>query len=113
MSLAQEILRIVNDTVRSNGAVAVQEVFIDVGTLAGVMVPALEFCLEAAKGNTTAQTAVFHINEIAGRGRCPSCGQEHSMESPITNCPSCPDSYLSMTAGDDLRVREIEVTSPN
>ncbi|MEE9466298.1 MAG: hydrogenase maturation nickel metallochaperone HypA [Candidatus Neomarinimicrobiota bacterium] len=111
MSLALEILRIVEKTARMNHAPIVKDIFIEVGTLAGVMVHALEFCLEVAKKDTPAGGAVIHIEQVPGKGKCPVCDQEYPMATLIEPCPVCDTSYLAMTAGDDLRLREIEVES--
>ena len=109
MSLAMNILDIVESAAQTNGAVAVKEIFVEVGTLAGVTIPALEFCLEVVKKDTAADQAAIRIEQIPGKGRCPTCGSEYPMATLIEPCPVCDASYLAMTAGNDLRVREIEV----
>lgn len=109
LSLALEILRIVDHTAKLEGARSVQDVFVEVGLLAGVMVSALEFCLEAAKKDSVAREATIHIDQIPGRGRCSNCDQEHPMESLITSCPVCRSGFLVLTDGDQLRVKEIEI----
>lgn len=109
LSIAMNILDIVEKTAQTNGATVVQDIYVDVGALAGVMIPSLEFGLEIAKRDTCARQAAIHIREIEGRGCCPTCGGTFPMEFYIEPCPQCDDSYLSMTSGDELRVREIEV----
>jgi hydrogenase nickel incorporation protein HypA/HybF len=109
MSIATEILNIVERTVQKNGATEVTDIFIEVGTLAGVMIPSLEFGLEIIKQNTAACDAAIHIEEIPGEGKCLQCEQTFPMDFPIAPCPECERSYLRMITGDQLRVREIEV----
>lgn len=109
MSIALDILDIVEKTAQTNGATVVKDICVDVGALAGVMIPALEFNLEVAKHNTCAREADIHIQEIEGRGRCLTCGGTFPMGFYIEPCPKCDDGYLSTVAGDELRVREIEV----
>lgn len=109
MSIALNILEIVDRTARSNGVASVTTIFIEVGTLAGVMIPSLEFGLDVAKRNTIAKDAQIQIAEIQGKGECPECGNTYPMTFPIEPCPKCKNCYLRMTAGDELRVREIEV----
>jgi hydrogenase nickel incorporation protein HypA/HybF len=109
MSIAVEILNIVDKTVQANGATGVTDIFIEVGTLAGVMIPSLEFGLEITKKHTAASDAAIHIEEIPGEGKCLQCDQLFPMDFPITPCPECEQSYLRMITGDQLRVREIEV----
>ncbi len=109
MSLAMNILDIVERTAQANGASAVKDIFLEVGVLAGVMVSALEFNLDIAKRSTRAQDANIHIEEIKGRGRCPACGGTFPMGFHIEPCPQCEGGYLKMVTGDELRVLEIEV----
>ena len=109
MSLALDILDIVENTARNSSAATVKDIFIDVGALAGVMIPSLEFGLDVAKRSTCASEATIHIREIEGRGHCSNCGETFPMEFHIEPCPRCESSYLSITSGDELRVREIEV----
>ena len=109
LSIAVNILDIVEKTAQTNDATVVKDIYVDVGALAGVMIPSLEFGLEVAKRNTRARQAAIHIREIEGRGRCPTCGGTFPMGFYIEPCPRCEGSYLSMVAGDELRVREIEV----
>ncbi len=109
MSIALEILDIVERTVRSHEATTVKDVFVEVGTLAGVMIPALEFNLDIAKQHTSARGAAIHIDQIEGRGRCPSCGGAFPMGYTIEPCPECNGSFLELVAGNELRVKEIEV----
>ncbi|MFB0516449.1 MAG: hydrogenase maturation nickel metallochaperone HypA, partial [Candidatus Neomarinimicrobiota bacterium] len=87
----------------------VKDIFVEVGALAGVMIPPLEFNLDIAKQHTCARDAVIHIQELEGRGRCPACGDTFPMSLPFEPCPQCNGSYLTMIAGNMLRVREIEV----
>ena len=109
MSIAIEILSIVDKTVQANGAAEVTDIFIEVGALAGVMIPPLEFGLEVIKANTCALNAAIHIEEIPGQGECLQCERTFPMDFPITPCPECEESYLRMVGGGQLRVREIEV----
>ncbi len=114
LSIAMNILNIVEKTAQTNDATVVKDIYVDMGALAGVMIPSLEFGLEVAKRDTCARQALtgqaaIHIREIEGRGRCPTCGGTFPMGFYIEPCPQCDDSYLSMVAGDELRVREIEV----
>ena len=109
MSIALEILNIVERAAQTNGAATVNTISIDVGTLAGVMIPSLEFGLEVAKQNTCARQAEIHIQEIPGRGQCPACKESFPMTFAIEPCPQCDNSFLKMIAGNELQVREIEV----
>jgi hydrogenase nickel incorporation protein HypA/HybF len=109
LALAQEILRIAEETAAEASADLVTRIDIEVGTLAGVMVHALEFGLEASKINTLAESATIEIQTIDGRGICGSCKKEYPAEAIFAQCPLCSDSFLSIVSGTELKVKAIEV----
>ena len=109
MSIALNILDIVEQSARHHAALKVTDISIEVGALAGVLIPSLEFCLDTAKQHTVARSARIQIHEISGQGRCPKCGKTFSMELPIMSCPQCENGYLRAISGDELRIKAIEV----
>lgn len=113
MSLALNILQIVEETTHKHAAVRATDIVIEVGSLAGVMISSLEFCLEIAKQDTVAKDADFRIKEIMARGKCPDCGKDVPVESFLSVCPHCAIGPLPLVAGQELRVREIEVERPD
>jgi hydrogenase nickel incorporation protein HypA/HybF len=108
MSLAQSIMELVTAEAEAAGARRVNRIELEVGTLAGVMVDSLRFCLEAAGRETVAAGAELAIHEIAAIGRCPVCGAMESMAGLIASCPRC-GQYLVLENGRELRVVSITV----
>ncbi len=54
--------------------------------------------------------AALEIVEIAsGAGRCKRCGGEQALAMPFGRCP-CGELELELVAGEELRIREMEVT---
>ncbi len=109
MSLAIEVLKIAEKNAVESGANEITVIELDVGQMAGVMIHALEFCLEAAKNDTMAESAEIVIHKIDSIGECPNCESRFPVESQFSKCPQCNDHYLKIVAGDDLKVRAIEV----
>ncbi len=109
MSIALDILRIVEKTAHDHEVDSVEDIFLQIGSLAGVMIHSLEFCLEVAKSDTVADHAAIHIDEVAAEGNCPNCHQAYPMNAILEACPQCPEYYLTMHTGDQLKVVEIEI----
>lgn len=109
MSLMESVIEIVCDTARQNGASAVKAVRLDVGVLSHVNPEALAFCYDAIKRGTIAEDAVLEIKRIAGEGWCLDCEKTVPLEERFGACPDCGRFHVQMTAGDELKIRDMEV----
>lgn len=86
----------------------VLSVTMEIGGLSGVLPDAVEFCFEACTRGTLLEDATLNITRIPGRGRC-GCGVESPLSSYFDPCSSCGGFGLTVVAGEELRVRELEV----
>jgi len=109
MSIITSILDIARDHAGKAGARVIQEIEVEVGALAGIEVPALEFCFQAARGQTVGEQAELVIREVAGVGHCPACGQDSTMDFYAAVCPVCEGSVLEVRQGREMRVLSIRV----
>ncbi len=83
-------------------------VTMEIGELSGVVLDAVEFCFDACSRDTLLEGALLIMERIPGRGRC-CCGAESPISSYFDPCSSCGGFGLTVTAGEELRVRELEV----
>jgi hydrogenase nickel incorporation protein HypA/HybF len=109
MSLAENIVQIVEDTARSNGGARVSLVLLEVGQLAGVEIEALRFCFEAASRSSLAAGAALLIERPEGCAWCLPCATTVALASLADPCPHCGSHQLQVTGGTGLKVREIEI----
>ncbi len=109
MSLAQSVVQIAEDAARSERAVRVRAVVLEIGRLAAVEREALAFCLDAASHGTLAEGARFTIIDVPGAGWCGPCGREVPMAGSIDPCPRCGAAPLRIVRGTEMRVTELEV----
>lgn len=109
MSIMTSILQIARDHADEAGAPVIEQIEIEVGELAGIEIPSLEFCFEAARAQTVGEQAELVIRRIPGRGQCPACGQESPMDFYSAICPVCGDGVLEILQGRELRVVSIRV----
>lgn len=112
LSLAHEILTIAEKTASEAGAHMITRIEIEVGELAGIMVAALEFGLEASKKGTNAESASIEIKTIEGSGSCPSCSGSFPADALFAKCPICIDAFLKINSGTEFKVIAIEVEEP-
>ena len=109
MSLTESIVEIAVETAKREGAARVRRVFIDVGALSHAEPEALLFCFDAVSAGTIAEGATLEIARIPGVGWCMDCGKSVPLAERFGACPECGRFHVQMTAGDAMRVREIEV----
>ncbi|RMG38296.1 MAG: hydrogenase maturation nickel metallochaperone HypA [Methanobacteriota archaeon] len=109
MSIAQNIIDIVNETLREYPNSRVEKVVVDVGVLTAVVPESLEFCYSAITAGTPLENSVLEIHHIPLRIKCNSCQKESSLDSFIFVCPSCGSSELTELSGRELNIRHIEV----
>ncbi len=109
MSIALNVVEIACQQATAAGADRVEEIMLEVGDLAGVMIDSLEFCFPAASKSTAAENAVLHIDRIQGRAKCRECGAVFPAENFITLCPACQGFQVEVLQGRELRVKSILV----
>lgn len=109
LALTESIVEIAAETARREGAARVRRVFVDIGTLSHVEPEALLFCFEAVCAGTIVEGASLEIARVSGEGRCMDCGKTVALAERFAPCPECGGFHVQMTAGDEMRVREIEV----
>lgn len=109
LSLAREILNIAEKTASGAGSLVITRIEIEVGSLAGIMLDALAFGLEASKNGTLAESAIIDINWIEAMGNCPICLQPFPASALFAKCPECSDGFLNINSGTEFKVIAIEV----
>ena len=109
MSLAESVLRIIEDAGGKQGFTRVKTVWLEIGQLACVEKESMRFCFDAAMQGSIAEGARLEIVETAGRGQCVKCQLETPIVALYEPCPSCGSYEIRVISGDAMRVRELEV----
>ncbi len=109
MSLAESVLQIIEDTALKQGYTRVKTVWLEIGQLACVEQESLRFCFDVVMRDSVAHQARLEIIEMAGQGRCAQCLIEMPIAALYQACPNCGSYEIQVTAGDEMRVKEIEV----
>ncbi len=91
------------------GGRQVRSLEVEIGELSSVVPDAIEFCFEACSCETLLEGARLTIIRIPGRGQCQECGQETPLTELYGACRHCGGNRVVIVAGEELRVREIEV----
>ena len=106
LGITQEVVAIAAEGARGR---KVLRVVLEVGKLSGVLPDAVRFCFGPCAEGTAVEGAALEIIETPGRARCKACGGEVALDRPFGRC-ACGNTDLEWLAGDELRVRELELS---
>ncbi len=109
MSLAENILQIVEGAAREQGFAQVKEIRLEIGELAGVEVEALRFCLDAVLRDSVAAQARIEYLTLPGRGWCMQCSESVPIATLYDPCPRCGGWQVQATEGMQMRVKDLLV----
>ena len=109
MSLCEGVVGLVEDEAARQRFTRVKSIVLQIGVLSHVVPEAMLFCFDAVSRGSIADGARLVIEPVAGAGWCFDC----QMAVPLTECygacPQCGHSRLQITAGEELKVLELEV----
>lgn len=91
------------------GGRRVLTVSLEIGSLAGVVPEALEFCFESVARETLLDGARLEIVRISATGYCRQCDLVQPVVSYFDPCPQCGFTPLELRSGEELRVKDLEV----
>lgn len=110
LSIALNILDIVQSTCLEQGYTRVDRVRVQIGKASGVMTDPLVFSFDCAKAGTVAEHATLDIDEVPLGGRCRECRSDFRVGEPyVLNCPACGGRAFDIISGHELQVVELEV----
>lgn len=109
MSLCNEIARLVAERAAADGFTRVRRVVLEIGALSHVMPEAMAFGFDVATRGGPAEGAALEILRPPGTAWCADCEASREIGARGDGCPACGGHKLLVTAGDELRLRELEV----
>ncbi len=109
LSIAVNIVEMIEENAEKEKAHNVDKFEIDVGTLSGVVIDALEFALEVAVKDSVCSKAVWKINEIEAKAKCRKCGHVYSVDDYFSPCPKCAGFGKEILLGKEIQLKSITV----
>ena len=109
LSVAQEIIRIINQYLPDPTPNSVKSVKVNVGKMSNILTDSLAFCFDAIISDTSLKGAELEIIETPVVINCSGCNSESEIEPPIFSCPVCGNNQIKIISGTELRVDEIEL----
>jgi hydrogenase nickel incorporation protein HypA/HybF len=111
LSIVLSIIETAEEQARKHGAPYLEEINLEIGTLAGIEPDALEFAWEAAVTGTVLASARRNIRYVPGRARCMECEHEFSMQQFFDTCPQCGSFFNDLLQGRELKIKSLVLAS--
>ena len=109
MSLCEGILQVLQESAASEGFSSVKTVWLEIGALSGVELEAMRFSFDAVMRDSLAEGAGLEIIEVPGEAWCLKCAKTVRVRQRFDQCPDCESYQLQVVAGDQMRIKELEV----
>ncbi len=109
MAICESILGILKDEARTQNFDTVKRVCLEIGPLSGVEIEALRFGFDVVTRGSLAESAALEIVETEAIAWCMPCGEAVAIAQRFDPCPKCGSHQLQVTAGEELRIKELEV----
>jgi hydrogenase nickel incorporation protein HypA/HybF len=109
MSIAQNILEIVNEYMRRENGAKLLEVAVEIGELVAVVPDSLSFCYDVLVEETPYKDSKLVINILPLSARCNECQHVFKVEEYSFICPHCHSIDICVEKGQELRISHLEV----
>ena len=109
LSIAQSIVELAEEQARNHQAQCIEELELEIGSLAGIEWQALEFALETCVKETLLENAHIVRHIISGEGRCGDCETAFPVDTLFSSCPACGSYAVKIIKGKELRINSIVV----
>jgi len=109
LSIAQNIIDIVQENLAPDQKQAVKTVRVKVGKLSNILVDSLLFGFEALTKETNLEGVTLEVEQLPLRIKCNDCGKETDLDDYVFSCPICQSLAIKVISGQELLVQEIEL----
>ncbi len=109
MSIAQSVIELAEKEAINAGANKIIDIELDVGTLSGVELHALEFAFQAVVEGTLLEESEIKINVIKAQGKCNDCNNVFEMNQIYDSCPGCSSFNVTLLKGKELKLKSLNV----
>jgi hydrogenase nickel incorporation protein HypA/HybF len=112
LSVCQALLRQVAEIAADRGASSVERITIELGPLCGVDPALLASAFAVLRAGGCAAQAALSIESTAVTIRCTTCGAQSQTGPNRLLCAGCGGFRTRIVAGDELRLRRVELRVP-
>lgn len=107
ISIVYSIVNTCNNEISSINKEKITAVYLQIGKLSGIEIPALHFAWDLATKNTALEDAEVIIEEPNGKANCSECNTLFDMEHLYDNCPNCKSPFKIIVSGKEFKIKKI------
>lgn len=108
LSIAESLLKIVEEEGTKNGLSKVSQVRLRIGALSTVVPEALSFSFEIISQGTLAEGAELAMEVMPVIAHCSDCDLDFEAEDFVFFCPRCRQIAVRLVSGKELEIVDIE-----
>ena len=109
LSIAQNILEIVRESVPADELADVRIIRLKLGTFSGVVADSLDFCFSAISVETPLANAHLEFEHIPFAVLCRHCQKTFENDLGVVVCPECGGVDTVILSGRELQVTQVEL----
>lgn len=109
VSLCENIIRQLQESAQKENFRRVMRIWLEIGSLSHVTGEAMSFAFDAVAKETIAEGARLEIISRPAEGHCPECNKLTPMRQRFDACGHCGYCPLTVMAGEEMRIQNIEV----
>ncbi len=109
LSVAMSIVKAAEEGARKNNAFRINLIHLEIGSMAGIEMDALEFAWPMAVKNTMLEKAEKIFEVIPAVARCPECHEEYPVKNAFDACPNCGSYFKEYIKGKELKIKYLEI----
>ncbi len=109
LSIAQNVIKIVQDEMRKCDAQTLRSVHLKIGKMSAIVPDSLSFCFGLITEGTEFEGSELIMDIIPLKGSCRECKNEFEIEDYAFECPSCQSTKIKTISGREMDIVEIEV----
>ena len=110
LSIVMGIIDIAEEQVQKAHAKNVDSIELQIGSMAGIEMDALDFSWQAAVKNTVLENAERIIDHVPAKAKCSNCDHEFMIHEPFDPCPICDNHFITFLQGKEMRVKALVVS---
>lgn len=110
MAICESIRQTLEAQSKAHNFTRVKRVRLEIGPLSGVEPEALRFGFDVVMKGSIADGALLEIIDCPAKAWCMNCAATVPIQQRFDACGLCGSHQLQVTAGEELRIKELEVS---
>ena len=109
LSIAVGIVDLAEKEAAKAGAKMITVIELEVGSVSGIMMDALNFAWPVATKGTILENTERIIHHVTGKAKCTQCGEVFEIDNLYDPCPKCNNYFKDIIQGKELRIKSLTV----